>query len=173
MKKQREIDFEKNYSTISFASTLIFSIYCIGFIFLLNLTYIPTTIKNNGFSGIFVLLAYYILSSIILVPTLIISNGFLSLFVKKIMKYAYIKQPLLGFLIFPGIMTIIPILMNEVLVLISLNKNNFDYYFIFFMTWISSIMQYIWILKNIKDSKEILTEKQISFLKKSDKVDYF
>lgn len=173
MKKQREIDFEKNYSTISFASTIIFSIYCIGFIFLLNLTYLPITIKNNGFSGIFVLFAYYVLSSIILVPTLIISNGFLAILIKKIMKYVYIIQPLLGFLIFPGIMTIIPILMNELISLISMNKNSFDYYFIHFMIWISSVMQYVWILKNIQDSKYILTDKQNSFLKKSDKVHYF
>lgn len=173
MKTQREVEFDKNYSVLTFASAITFTIYFLLFTLILNLTYLPITIKNNGFSGVLVLLAYYFLTSIVLAPILIIFNGFLGLTVTKLMKIAYIKNQLLGFVIYPAIMTVIPYLINLISELFVGNIKSFDYYFIYFATWISGIFQYIWMLKYIKDKPEYLTEKQAEFLKKTDQVDYF
>ena len=48
-----------------------------------------------------------------------------------------------------------------------------DYYYIYFATWISSIIQYRWLLENFTDNQKKLTLKQIEYLKKIDGVDYF
>lgn len=174
MKKQREIEFEKNYSILTFASAVTFTLSFIVFIFILNLTYLPTTIKNNGFSGILILFAYYFLTSIVLAPVLMIINGLLAMLVKKPMKVAYILNPSLGFIVLTATMTIIPYLMSNAVLQVVGKINSFDYYFIYFATWISAILQYFWILNNIKQTHvEQLTEKQIAFLKTTDKVDYF
>lgn len=173
MKTQREVEFDKNYSVLTFASAITFTIYFLIFIFILNLTYLPITIKNNGFSGVIILLAYYFLTSIVLAPILIICNGFLGLLVTKLMKIAYVKNQLLGFIIYPAIMTVIPYLICLVANSFVGNIKNFDYYFIYFATWISCIFQYTWILKYMKDKPECLTEKQAEFLKRTDQVDYF
>lgn len=174
MKKQREIEFDKNYSILTFASAVTFTLVFIFFIFILNLTYLPITIKNNGLLGILILFAYYFLTSIVLAPVLMILNGIFALCIKKVMKIAYILEPSLGFIILPAVMTIIPYLMTNSVKQIIGNVSQFDYYFIYFATWIATIVQYFWILKHIKQIEpEQLTEKQIAFLKTTDKVDYF
>lgn len=173
MKSKRELEFDKNYSVLTFASAITFTIYFVAFIFLLNLTYLPINIEKNGFSGIFVLFSYYILTSLVLIPALIILNGLIGLSIKKIMKSIYIKQPLIGFIIYPAVMTIIPYFMTLAVKSMIGKVDNFDYYFIYITTWISTVIQYIWILKYMKDSPELLTEKQLEYLKRTDKVDYF
>lgn len=173
MKTQRELEFEKNYSILTFISATIFTIYFLVFTLILNVTYIPNVFKSNGFLGVVILLAYYFLTSIVLAPVLIIINGFLGLISTKLMKTAYIKNKLFGFFIYPAIMTVIPYLMILVAQSFVEKINNFDYYFLYFTTWISTIFQYVWMLNHMKDQPEYLTEKQSEYLKRTDQVDYF
>lgn len=174
MKTQKEINFDQNYSALTLKSAVNFTLCFIGFIFILNLTYLPKVIDKNGISGIFILFAYYFITSIVLAPVLILMNSLLIFLGKKIIKLIYIIQPITGFIAFPAIMTIIPFLMTLIIRKFVGSINTFDYYFIYFTTWISSVIQYIWILNSIKQPKEeTLTEKQITFLKNTDEVDYF
>lgn len=173
MKKQREVEFEENYSVITFASAITFTSYFFIFIFILNLIYIPSIFKSSGFAGILLLLSHYFLTSIVLAPILIIFNGMLGLVIKKIMKIVYVENKLLGFIVYPLVMTIIP------LIIILLAKSaigsihTFDYYYIYITTWLSSILQYTWLLKNMNNQPESLNKKQADFLKNIDHLDYF
>jgi len=173
MIKNRETQFEQNYSVTTCASALVFSTFFIGFIFLLNLTYIKQSFSNEGLVGLFVLFSYFILTSIVLFPMLFITNSILGIMIKKIMKPIYVYSQLIGFIIFPAIMSLIPYLMIIITQRISLNTHNFDFYFIYYATWISAIIQYIWILKEIKADKNKLNTKQIQYLKTAGGIDYF
>lgn len=174
MKKQKEVDFEKNYLSLTLRSALKFTYYFLGLIFVLNITYLPKTFEKNGIAGVFILLAYYLITSIVLAPILIVLNTILILITEKIMKLIYVVQPILGFVSFPAIMTVIPFLMILIIRKLIGNINISDYYFIYFTTWIASTVQYIWIISNIKNlNKEELNEKEIKFLKNTDGVDYF
>lgn len=173
MKNEREIQFEQNYSATTCASALIFSVFFIGFIFLLNITYVKQSFINEGFIGLFVLFSYFILTSIVLFPILFILNSILGIFIKKIMKPIYLHAHLIGFIVFPAIMSLIPFSMSLLLKNVSINIHQFDFYFIFYATWISAIIQYIWLLKSIKADKNQLNFKQIQYLKSADGIDYF
>lgn len=169
----REIQFEQNYSVTTCASALVFSTFFIGFIFLLNLIYVKQAITNDGLIGLFILFSYFILTSIVLFPILFIFNSALGISIKKLMKPIYIRYYLIGFLIFPAIMSLIPYVMLFVVNNITTHVNNIDFYFIYYATWISAIIQYVWILKEIKADKNKLNSKQIQYLKSVDGVDYF
>ena len=174
---EREKDFEEKYSVLSPISAVIFTFYFIASLLILNLTYAPDTIKTNGVTGLFVLFIYYILSSIVLSPVLMVVNALLLMAFKKTLKKIYTIHPLTGFIFLPLAMTIIPFVMTQLLGVITPKLNSFDYGFIYITTWISSVIQYMWILKNLRNvkqtNKQALSEKEIAILKSTDNIDYF
>lgn len=165
--------FDENYTVVAITSAVMFSFYFIIGVFVLNLTYLPKSVSEHGALAIFVIIAYYILTSLVLLPVLILINSVLSFFIKKIVKYAYSHQPLVGFILYPAIMTIIPIAIVHFVIAYFGKISSFDYCFLYFNTWISAVLQYVWILKNIKENPELLNPKQAEFIKSLDRIDYF
>lgn len=173
MIKNNDNDFDNNYVSVSITSAMIFSLYFISGIFILNLTYLPQAIRSNGILGIFIVLSYYILTSIALLPVIIVINTVLGLIVKKAVKYIYYQQRTLGFILYPLVMTLIPFFMIHSVVTYVGKISSFDYYFLYFLTWIAALLQYVWLLKNINEQPETINQKQADFIKNLDNIDYF
>ena len=70
-------------------------------------------------------------------------------------------------------MSLIPFITSEIINNLKFGISIMDYYYIYFATCISSIIQYRWLLENFTDNQKKLTLKQIEYLKKIDGVDYF
>lgn len=173
MKKQNENIFEDNYITLSIISAALFSIYFIIGIFFINLTYLPQAFNSDGWLGIFIVLFYYILTSIVLLPILTIINILIFLTINKLVKYIYCYNQILGFIIYPAIMTTIPFLMIYCVISYVGKISSFDYYFLYFNTWVCSMLQYTYILKNMIEKLQQINERQSEFIKKINNVDYF